>query len=294
MTSLGLIALFSAFVMIIYETYKGKQRGKVYSSAGLVFVLGLVLSFSDTISKITTSFGTVELLNKAKVDAGMIEILRSRVENQSATIDLIAKQATSAEAATAEAERQLDVTGKKLQDVDAALSAANNALARVQQTAELTDIVSDAQNDDRNAFNRLDRIANDDKNQFFSKAKEARDFIFMSTASSLILSYPVQWKAGVNPIKLTLSQMEAEYEFHSKDNFITRMAIIQYIWSRDDFDLSSKCDFIVRVAAEDQSVRVAVSALKMLAQALSLQITDININTVRDWWGIHEPEIWGP
>jgi hypothetical protein len=126
---IGTLLICVAVFMVFYGAFKRNNAKTLYPASVIIFSFGLLLTLKDSISKITTSIVTVELVKQATVDADAIDKIRSRVEDQSATIDLIAKKAVSAESASEDAEKQINLTKQKLQDVDAALTEAKNTLA---------------------------------------------------------------------------------------------------------------------------------------------------------------------
>lgn len=257
---IGIVTVIASVLMLFYEIYH-QHRKHVFGGLSVLFFFGLLLSFSDTISKISTPYGMVELLHKATSDAAAVEAIRKRVEDQSATIDLIAKEATSAESATQEAERQIEVTKEKMKEFDSALQDAKSTLRKVQDNASLVELITEAQNDNRDAFDDLKRIAEDKSNPFSQRAASARRSIFISVASELVLSSPPSWRLGVDPSKLTLEQLQSDYQQGIDMNQPTKLSLVSYIWSRDDFSIDSRREFAVQVASHDRSLKVAITAL---------------------------------
>jgi hypothetical protein len=77
---------------------------------------GVALILEERITKvIIPKVGTIEAVTQqATTDAKTISDLKARVENQSATVDLVAKQASSAKALSEQVEEQNKLAAQKL------------------------------------------------------------------------------------------------------------------------------------------------------------------------------------
>jgi hypothetical protein len=84
-----------------------------------------------------------------------VELFNKKIANQNATIDQVAKKAFAAEQLSKEADDQIKEARKSLADLNSTISDAKASLEKVQAIASLTELVTDAQNDDRSAFDQF-------------------------------------------------------------------------------------------------------------------------------------------
>jgi hypothetical protein len=82
---------------------------------------------------------------QAIADAATVGKLKERAENQSATVNLVATQASAAKLLAQQAEEQAKRAGQRLEALDKAIGEANAALAQLRPEADFTQLVVSAQ-----------------------------------------------------------------------------------------------------------------------------------------------------
>jgi hypothetical protein len=103
-----------------------RERRGVLAAAILGVVAGLALTIQDRITELPLpGFGTIKAAaEQATIDAATISILKERVENQSATVDAVAAQASGAKVLAQQAEEQTKQAAQRLEDLDKAIAEA--------------------------------------------------------------------------------------------------------------------------------------------------------------------------
>lgn len=99
----------------------------------------------------------------------------------------------------------------------------------------------------------------------------------------------------MDPNKLTIDQLESVYEASSGNmNEITKLNVLSYVISIQDFSISSREAFAAAIASRDASLKVAIIALRFLAQSTDLKATELNSSNIEEWWEQHRQVIDGP
>ncbi len=153
--------------VVLYELRKGKSPRYVALS-GLLLVFAMVafiVERSSTISRIETKFGTIDqTVQQISVSAQTVEDIKSRVENQGATVDAIARQSSDAESLSKRASAQIEDTAKKLATLDSLIAQADQTITKLNDDASFSKLMILAQGGDRSSYESLVKIASDDKN----------------------------------------------------------------------------------------------------------------------------------
>jgi hypothetical protein len=170
-----------------------------------------------------------------------VELFNKKIADQTATVDQVATKASAAEQLSKEAEEQINEARKSLADVNSTISEARASLEKVQAIVSLTELITDAQNDDRNAFDELRKFGNDPHNPLAQKADTAWRSLSISFASALQLEFQVPWAPNVDPSKISIWGLELAY--NDAANQITQIGILQYMWNRIDIP-SRKTGFV--------------------------------------------------
>lgn len=267
-----------------------KGRTAVISICSLAVFAGVVLIIKDRITELTVpGIGTIRAATAQVItDAKTIADLRDRVENQSATVDLVAKQASSAKALSEAVEEQNSRARQKLDTLDKAIEDAAATLAHVKSEADFIQTVEAAQNDDRNAFDKLEKLAEDKNNQYSSSAVRALYIILKSHSGNIYDSgFTIPWKDGLDPSRLSLLDLTKVYK--SAPIFI-KPGLLEYIWKRTDTPKMSRLDFMVDVLKNDGSLTAVEYAGIYFKQGTGLNVNPLQVEYIADWWGHHRQE----
>ena len=224
-TTLIVVSIVAAF----WSMRDGNMRRGVLATAILGVVAGLALTIQDRITELPLpGFGTIKAAAaQAGADAATIGKLKTRVEDQSATVDLVASQASAARALAQQAEGQTKLAQQRLEALNKAIGEANAALAQLRPEADFTQLVVAAQNDDREAFDKLEKMSNDKSDPLSARAAQAWITVLNAHSSGIYQSYIFPWKSGFDPSKLSFSDLTQG--FNQVPEF-EKPGLIQYIW----------------------------------------------------------------
>ena len=200
----------------------------------------------------------------------------------------MAKKASAAEQLSKEAEEQINQARKGLADVNSTISEARASLEKVEAIVSLTELITDAQNDDRNAFDELRKIANDPNNPLAQKADTAWRSLSISFASALQLEFQVPWAPNVDPSKIDVWGLELAY--NGAPDQITQIGILQYMWQRTDIPKVEKLDLLLKVARHGRSLKNVAYALRTFAKATSANVAIFDVDYAEHWWEGHRQE----
>lgn len=287
-TALIVVSIVAAF----WLAWVGNTRRGVLPAAILGVVAGLALTIQDRITELPLpGFGTIRAARtQAIADAATIGKLKERVENQSATVDLVATQASAAKALAQQAEEQTKRAGRRLEALDKAIGEANAALAQLRSEADFTQLVVSAQNDDRGAFDKLEQLANDKNNPLATRAAQAWNTVLDAHASPIYQSYIVPWKPGVDPSKLSLADLTLAF---STAPVFAKPGLLEYIWGRKDIPELDRLDFLMQVIKADPSLTAVEYAGRSFTEGTKAKIKPVAAEALSEWWDAHRQEFAG-
>jgi hypothetical protein len=178
-------ALFALLRQVRKKPADPPHKGDI-GAAMVVGVLGCLLIISPRITSVPTPFGAVHAaVQQALVDASDIAALKTQAQTQTATINLVADEATKAKALSETVAEHVAEAQAKLTALNTALMEANSNLIRAKQEEEFTMTVLSAQaGDDRTSFDNLRKIAADKTNQFRDLAHAAWVSVLQAHTSS--------------------------------------------------------------------------------------------------------------
>jgi hypothetical protein len=223
-------------------------------------------------------------VEQARADANEISGLKHRIEQQSATIDLVAGQAMKAKELSQEiADRNIKAE-EKLTEIDSALNKAKESLANLESYSQYYAVVISAMGEDRTAYDQLGEWAADNSFPFREQAQQVRQKIMDDHSRSIPESgFTVNWNEGVDPNKLTLEQLKQDF-FSPNHNPYTRRALLEYIWQRNDIPKILRLDFMVDVMKNDKHLMVCEYAGRYFTQGTELQKKSLAKEYLIKWW----------
>ena len=135
-------------------------------------------------------------------------------------------------------------------------------LGNVESNLALATTVTAALNDDRKAFEQLQRWANDKSYPLHNQAEQSLRVVFArATTDYLVASFNYPWKPGIDMSKLTISDIQREYP-PSSGMSLDKDAIIYAANNSDNISVKDKTKFFVTVISTDQSLDAVQSAIK--------------------------------
>lgn len=263
------------------------ERANTKSALGLCLIAvfaGLGLTLEDRILELTIGgIGTIKTASEQAVsDAREIAAIRKRIEAQSATVDLVAKEAVAARRLVDELSRKNDDAQRELQTLDRSIKQGSQAVAELQAYTEFNSTVVAAQTDNRPAYDQLWDWSQDDAYPFKKAAAQAYGTI-MDQHNPLIISsgLSVPWKEGVEPETLTLEQLEDDYRQAPPH---IRLALVEFVWNREGIPKKDRMRFLAKVIRSDESLEVVEYAGRFFAKASGNKLKPLAIPAHLEWW----------
>jgi len=313
MQLIGIFLVLGSLLFAILWTIKGKpHREEVRSLCIIIAFFGIFFVISDRFVELSIGgIGTIKAAaQKATIDAEQIGEIRKRIESQSATVDLVAKQATETKKLSEDlvhknalatkqamdakkiAESLLQknaLADAKLKSIDETLQRASKSLNELQLISDFSITVFDAQNDDRSAFDKLNTWANDKSYPFSSRAKETWNTIMDAHSSPMYLSdFTIPWSQGVDPTKFTIMDLIKIYESAPSH---MRPAFIEYIWKREDFPKKDRMRFLFDVIQHDKSLKAVEYAGRYFTQEAQLKVKPLAVDRLIQWWNENKDKV---
>lgn len=278
-----LLVLNSIALTAWWITTQSNHKGAVITLCLIGVFAGLALVLQDRLTELTVEgVGTIKsATEQVQADAKTVTELRERVENQSTTVDLIAKEASKAKALSEEVAKKNLEAEERLMILDEAITKANAAM-------EFTMTVMAAQNDDRVAFDLLKKWSEDKTNPFSARAGQAWNTVFESHNEPMYTSdLKVPWAEGFDPSKRSLPELAQQCQ---KVPAPLKPAFLEYIWKREDFPKADRLDFMIDVMTHDTSLTAVEYAGRFFTEGTGQKIKPMAVQYLVTWWDQHRSE----
>lgn len=291
MKLIGILLVLNSIGLAAWWIFnEGSHKAAAITLCSIAVFSGIALILQDRITELTVKgIGTIKAATKqVESDAQLVSELKERVENQSATVDLIAKEASKAKALSKEVANKNQQAEEKLAVLDDAIQKANKTLNDLNLSSEFSLTVSAAQNDDRKAFDKLKEWSQDKNNPFSAKAAQAWQTIFESHNELMYGSnFTVPWNEGFDPSKLQLPELKKQYSVALAQ---LKPALLEYIWKRDDIPKVDRLEFMIEVMKYDSSLTAVEYAGRHFTSGTNLKIKPSAVDYIVQWWNEHRNE----
>jgi len=258
---------------------------------GLAIFGGVALVIEDRITEVVSPFGKLTAATeKATADAQAISQLKERVENQSATVDLVATQAAKAKDLSETATTQVAEAQQKLDALNKVTSEATATLKTLKEEEEFRGLVIAAQNDDRASYDRLAKISANKESRFSAMASDAYRTLNEAHSSGMYRSgFHGYWAEDIDPSRFSFVELKQIYQ---KAPAGIRPALLEYIWSRDDIPKLNRMDFMINVVKTDSSLTAVEYASRHFLQGAALEnkMNPMALDSLYEWWEKHRGE----
>ena len=280
-----LIVVNSIVVSAWWIMTHNTNKNSVLAWCFLAVFAGLGFILSDRITEFSMNgVGTIKTaIEQASADANAISKLKKRIEDQSATVDLIAKEAAGAkQLVDALSEKNLKAE-EKLLHLDKSINEGNLAVEKLQLYNQFHSTILAAQNDNRQAYDQLWAWGNDSSFQFQKASAQAAQTIMDQHNSQIFISnVSVPWNEGVDPKKLSLSELSQG--FFSVPSHIRR-CILEFVWTeRTDIPKKERLQFLVDVLRSDESLLVVEYAGRYFNDGTGDKFKPLAIEQHLKWW----------
>ncbi len=283
MQLLGVLLIVISIIVTYWLIIKGHSKGIIVICA-LAVLAGFGLILKDEITEITiNNVGTIKAATKQAVhDAEEIASIKERIEGQSATVDLVAKQASEAKELIDNLTTQNEIAEDRLNKIGKKLEEANSTVAELKLLLEFTATVQAAQSDDRRAFDKLWDWGNDKNYPFSKNAERAHMAILESHSRLIVMAWPtLVWNENVDPSTLNYNVLKNAYKEIHID---MRQPFIKYLYDRKDISRIEKVEFLINVIKNDSSLKAVEYAGRVLLDLENLRFKALEIGKFIKWW----------
>jgi hypothetical protein len=266
-------------------TTHGTYKVAVISLCSLAVLAGIAFLVCDRLTEFSLEgVGTIRAAAKqATTDANEVAKLKTRVERQSATVDLVAKEAADAKQLVDDLSEKNSKAEEKLSQLDISINEGKIAVKELQLYTQFNTTVLAAQNNNRPAYDQLLTWAKDSLFPFQNASAQAVQTIMDQHASSMYSTgFSIPWTEGVDPQKLSLSELRKNYT--SAPPHI-RLGLIEFVWSkRTDIPKADRLQFLVDVLRNDENLQVVEYAGRYFAAGTGDKFKPIAIEQHLKWW----------
>lgn len=178
----------------------------------------------------------------------------------------------------------LDAANQSLKSIDADAAKIHEELTKVTKLTDFTMTNIMAQNDNKVAFERLQKCAEDKSCPMSVEARQALDAIIdRHTTNFLVLQGPpIPWGEGVDPAKLSIAELEAKYESFASPR--TRSDIAYYIANRSDIAKKDRLQFLVKELKSEVSLKAVDQLLTLFSKLSGQTFKPFDTDSVLEWW----------
>jgi hypothetical protein len=283
---IGILLIVNSLVVAAWLL--GTGRAGATSSIILCTVAvfaGIALIIQDRIVEVTVKgVGTIKAAaEKAVTEAKEVSSIKERIEAQSATVDLVAKDAAEAKNLVEQLSRKNADAEQKLAKLDNSIQEGNRAVTALEAYTQFNSTVLAAQNDDRRAYDQLWTWSEDSTYSFQKPASQAVQTIMDQHDPAIIRSgFQVPWKEGVDPNKLQMKELWSAYKGAAPQ---IRIGILEFLWEkRTDIPKKDRLTFLIDVLRNDENLNVVEYAGRYFEQGTNDQIKPLAIRVHLKWW----------
>ena len=287
--AIGIILIVTSIVIAIYWLATGKRNKPLFRFV-CVFtaIMGFLLVLKDKLVEVT--FKDVISIKtsaaKASADAEVIAKVKQQVENQRATIDLVATEAQKAKNISEDASNKVMLAEQKLITLDDAIQKANEALGKLNAATEFSLLIAKAQNDDRDAFIQLIKISMTNNSPYAQSAKNIVNSILHETETQTVIednAVTIHWDIyGIDPDKDTLQKLTDFYSAHP-DSVLIRFNVVKQIFNASRFSERERFDFVAKVMQTDKSLRILQLCCNLMTPKSNIRLNLLGADVYLQW-----------
>ena len=255
----------------------------------LTVTTGFLLILKDRLIEFTLKdvFSIKTAVAQADADAKTIAAIKERVENQSATIDLVAQNAQRSLKLSEELNDKIKQTESELSKVKITSSEAAKAVHQLEAVTEFAQVVVAAQNDDRPSLDKLKTWADDSDYPMSQLARQAwiKTRIYYSGEEPKP-SATATWEGTVAFTNIPMSELTQLYK---QTKPFQHAHLVQQIWARKDVPKRERMAFLIDVMKTDVSISAVDNARKCFYGETDLPkgelaTSPIILEPLYQWW----------
>jgi len=165
------------------------------------------------------------------------------------------------------------------------ISAVDKSVKALEKNVEFNAVSSAAQNDDKFAFEQLQKWTQDKSYPLREKAEQSYNLIVFSkkgTQTYLTGEYVYAGLPGVDISKLSLAELKAQYQKDILPGF--RFSLLEHINGRKNISRKDKIAFFIDVLKTDKSLDVSLHAAELINKLSGQQLDVFNTKLFLDWY----------
>lgn len=304
-TVIGILIIISSLVWACQHVSKGRTHiTAAVSIAAIGVLVGLGLTMRNRIVEFTINrIGSFKA--QAEADAGDIAEIKKRVEAQSATVDLVAKEAEEAKRLYEDLAHKHDLADENLASIVETMKAMNknqeatteilgevsNLSSELQLLAKFTMTVDAAQNDDRHAFDELKSWAFDASHPFSARSIDVVNAILRKHDSAMLSIPLLRNTPSVNYSTMSMEELIRRFHNVRSSDVESKVAHIRVIGNRKDFSRKDRMQFLIDIIKTNLSLYVVEHAGRLFAEESQLEVKPLAVEEMLDWWESNKDQI---
>lgn len=187
---------------------------------------------------------------------------------------------------------KIEEADKSVWTLKGEIQTARGSLQKVEDTAAFLDVVTAAQNDDRQAFDKLRFWSNDpnfdrhvEAAKYWWSIVDAHNEMFPNDYSNFI--YWEEWAKESkvsDPSKLSFEDLHRLYYDDPVATFEFRAGILQHIYNRKDFSKRQKLGLLIEAMKKDRSLKVVAEASRLFQIESKQNKKRLLVDYMYEWW----------
>ncbi len=266
-------------------TTHGTYKGSVLTLCSLAVFAGLALILYDRITELSVNgIGTIKAaVNQATADANVVAELKTRVEGQSATVDLVAKEAADAKQLVNDLSEKNTKAEEKLSQLDISIKEGKIAVKELQIYILFNRVVLAAKNDSRRAYDQLWAWSRDSSYLLQKDATQTiQTLVDQHDPKMTITNTSVSLNDGTNLSTLSLPLLRTAM-LSSPPNI--RRCVVEFVWKkRTDISKKDRLEFLIDVIRNDESLLVVEYAGRYFEKGTDDKFKPLATEKHLEWW----------
>lgn len=274
----------AAWDLIRRPRSSGKRTAGAISLALVCIFGGGVLLLQDRITSLSVfHLGSIEAnARKAETDARAISELRDRVEGQSATVDLVAKNGAEVRRGLDQLVLKTDDAISRVQSLDVSATHLEDRVNALRDEVDFSMTLARGSRDDRASFDKLLSIANSPN----SPHQQVAWGVLKSIVTDPFLGglgAKIEWgKLGVDPDVGTLPQLTRLLS--EKLGPLELPNTVNGIWDIQRFSKHERLAFLAAVIRESPSIAALHRACMLMNTEAKLNKNILAYKEYLQWW----------
>lgn len=183
----------------------------------------------------------------------------------------------------------IDGVNKNVEQIKTDIETSRKKINNLEQVSEFVNVVTNAKNDDRKAFDQLGKWESDPTFYRQNDAYHARKMIIEDYANTPDFNHSVRWNDNIDPSKLSFSVLRDD--FYRMESIDQKTGLLQYIWDSKDFSKKQRMGLMIEAMKNDNSLTVVCKASRLFQNEAMKNIKCLYTFLLIDWWDKNKDSI---